>query len=97
MEPKPAEGYEAVAIELGIHVRNYVPTGFREAIGVFDFAPRFAASEAEEFHNELKNGTLREYLKNPKDYMGLPRSFKPYAQEAIVDFFNSGIHQNYLD
>ena len=97
MEPQIAEGYEAVAIELGQHVRDFVPTGFREAISVFDFAPSFAASEAEEFHNELKNGTLNEYLQNPKDYKGIPRSFNPYAQEAIIDYFRSGIHFNWVD
>ena len=97
MEPEIAEGYEAVAIELGEHVRNFVPTGFREAIHVFDFVPRFAPSEAEDFRNEHENGTLKEYLQNPKDYKGIPRSFKPYAQEAIIDYFRSGIHFNWVD
>ena len=97
MTSEVATGYDAVAIRLGRHIRNYVPKGFCKNIANFDFTPSFAESESEDFHNAFKEGSLKEYLEHPKDFKGLPREFKSYVQEAIFDFFDSKLHLQDLE
>lgn len=95
MDTGVAEGYEAMAIELEQHIKFYQPVGYREQIHVFDFTPNIIPSVAEECHRSYKEGSLKERLKKPFDYEGYDRGFKWYVQEAILDFFQNGIHQNY--
>ena len=62
MEPPIAEGYEAMAIDLREHIKNYQPEIWRVPIHDIDFVPGIHKEIAEEFRVSYKEGTLKEHL-----------------------------------
>lgn len=78
------------AIKLEQFIRKYVPKGYREAIGVFDFVPSITEDNYREFESAYKAGNLTNTLKAHMEIIGsvqFQRFNKPYIIEAVSQYF----------
>lgn len=83
------EDYER-AIKLEEFIRKFVPHGYREAIGVFDFVPSITSENYSDFEKFHHNNTLIESLKKYNEHFigyDICRFNKPYIILAIKAFF----------
>jgi len=71
-------------------IRKFIPNGFREAIGVFDFVPTITADNYSDFEKFHFNNVLIESLKKYEEHFigyDICRFNKPYIVIAIQRYF----------
>ena len=85
-EPRIAKGYEALALDIEGHVKQYTPEGWTVPISNVMHSPMFSAEEAEALAGSFEDGSLAEKLKDR--HFGIA--------EAIVKYFADGRHKRHI-
>lgn len=94
MESTIATGYERLAIELGMHIKFYIPKGWRSKISDYNFTPSFLAEDANVLMTGYKIGALEkaiEYLSKNNPSESIKKNF---IHEAIRDFFDKKLYES---
>jgi len=82
--PAKIENWEK-AMRLEGFIRNYIPTGWREAIHCFDFSPSISERDFLAFEEAFKEGTLLKLLTT----YPLKTFQKHYIIDAVQTYFNT--------